>query len=79
MNSSIEKKQFDLVKKILTSRKWNDKIAKQFCSFIKIRFPTELSPSYLQEWADRFEGKTAWAHADSESKTVLKIVGYGGD
>lgn len=40
----------------------------------KERFFT-FSPSYVREWAERMRNGSAWAHADSETRKVLKKHG----
>lgn len=48
---------------------------KKFVAFMFKRFPKEESKAYIYEWAERFRYKSAHAHADRESKTILISLG----
>jgi hypothetical protein len=53
-----------------------DKIV--FRMFMQKRFPEEsyYVDSYSREWAVRIRDRTAWSHADSESRRKLTESGY---
>jgi len=39
------------------------------------RFPSEGSPSYVCEWADRIKKGSAFAHGDTQTRKVLISLG----
>ena len=45
-----------------------------FVKFILKRFPNELSPSYIGEWADRFLSGDPICYMDSKSKEIYKSL-----
>ena len=52
------------------------KLDSKFVKFMQLRFPLELSPSYIDEWAQRVKSGVHFGCADKISKKALIEAGY---
>ena len=57
----------------------NEQDKQNFRTFMKLRFPDELSASYISEWIERWTGRYANSRADRQTEACLKKAGYKGD
>jgi len=48
----------------------------RFVKFMELRFPCELSGSYVSEWAQRVKSGVHFGCADKISKKALRTAGY---